>query len=184
MLGPGWSGILASDFYAGYNYHLGLHQRCWAHLLRDVKTLQEAFSADISVTVWCQRLRTLYEEATSCCWIHKKARIRAREQLQRRLVDLARPYANTEAPQSILAARLLRFEPELFTFVEHPHVPPDNNAAERAIRPAVITRKVCGGTRSKRGSEVRSILMSLFGTWLARGVDPLDTCAQMLRTPA
>jgi hypothetical protein len=78
--------------------------------------------------------------------------------------------------------RLLRFEPELFTFVEHPHVPPVNNAAERAIRPAVITRKVCGGTRSKRGSDVRAILMSLFGTWMARGADPLDACAQMLRT--
>lgn len=184
VLGPGWPGILVSDFYSGYHYHLGLHQRCWAHLLRDVRSLEEAFGSEASVKRWCQQVHLLYEEATSVCWIDKQARIRAREHLQRRLVRLARPFAGTEAVHSTLAARLLRFEPELFTFVEHPHVPPDNNAAERAIRPAVITRKVCGGTRSRRGSDVRAILMSLFGTWMARGVDPLDACAQMLRNTA
>ena len=49
---------------------------------------------------------------------------------------------------------------ELFTFVEFPEVPDDNNAAERAIRPAVIIRKVCGGTRSEQGTNVKAALMS------------------------
>ena len=97
---------------------------------------------------------------------------------------LARPFVKTNAPQAILAKRMVRFEPELFTFVEHPHVPPDNNAAERAIRPAVVIRKVSGGTRSERGSNTRAVLMSLFGTWQARNVDPLEACVNMLRTGA
>ena len=44
---------------------------------------------------------------------------------------------------------------ELFVFVAHPQVPPDNNAAERSVRPVVISRKISGGTRSERGTETK-----------------------------
>ncbi len=54
----------------------------------------------------------------------------------------------------------------MFTFVEYPGVPLENNAAERALRPAVIDRKVSGGTRSAKGSFTKAVLMSL--TWRAR----------------
>jgi hypothetical protein len=62
------------------------------------------------------------------------------------------------------------FMDELFTFVEYPGCPSENNAAERAIRPAVIARKVSGGTRSERGSRTKSILMSVFGTEVVPGI--------------
>lgn len=190
VLGSDFRGILCSDFYSGYHYHLGEHQRCWVHLLRDNHNLKAAF-ADVpdaaGVRDWCDRLYALYEEATSSCWLRKQDRVREREALQRKLVALARPYADaasTDVPQATLAARLLRHEPEMFTFVEHPQVPSDNNAAERAIRPAVIARKVSGGTRSSAGSDTFSVLMSLFGTWQARGLDPLTACVDMLRNNA
>lgn len=184
VLGSDYGGIIVSDFYGGYNYHLGPHQRCWVHLLRDVKKLQEAYPDDDSLKQWAQRVHGLYAEATSCCWIRNKDRLRARERFQRRMVALARPYLKTARPQAVLANRLIQFEPELFTFVEHPEVPPDNNAAERAIRPAVVARKVSGGTRSKVGSDTRAVLMSLFGTWQARNLDPLEACVRMLSSTA
>jgi hypothetical protein len=34
LLGPDFQGVLGSDFYAAYNAHQGLHQRCWVHFLR------------------------------------------------------------------------------------------------------------------------------------------------------
>ena len=58
--------------------------------------------------------------------------------------------------------------------------PLQNNAAERAIRPAVIARKVSGGTRSARGSKAKSVLMSLFGTWAAQGMNTYHACKQMI----
>lgn len=187
VLGPSWRGILISDFYSGYHYHLGPHQRCWVHLLRDAKALSEAYPQEQAVQRWIRQLHDLYMEANATCYLRSKDRVRAREAFQRRLVALATPYARGPAPPSAqpypqagLAERLLRFEPELFTFVEHPFVPSDNNAAERAIRPAVIARKISGGTRSKKGSDTRAVLMSLFATWQARGLDPLQACAQML----
>ena len=61
-----------------------------------------------------------------------------------------------------------------------PEVPSDNNGAERALRPAVIARKVCGGTRSPKGSETKMTLMTLFGTWKVRGLDMMDACRKLL----
>ena len=97
------------------------------------------------------------------------------------MLKIAEPYLGAkDAPQHVLAMRINNFIDELFTFVEHPEIPSENNAAERAIRPAVIARKVSGGTRSARGSKTKSILMSLFGTWTAQGLNTYDACRQMI----
>lgn len=184
VLGSAYRGTVVSDFYGAYSYHLGSHQRCWVHLLRDLKKLQETFADEPSVQDWAKQVHALYADATSVCHLRRKDRVRARERFQDRAVALALPYRKTDRPQALLAQRLYRFASELFTFVEHPEIPPDNNAAERAIRPAVIARKVSGGTRSETGSEVRTTLMSLFSTWTMRGLDPLLACQQMLAETA
>ena len=61
-------------------------------------------------------------------------------------------------------------------------MPSENDAAERAIRPFVILRKVSGGTKSKKGSDTQAVLMSLLGTWKLRGLNTIDECAKMLAT--
>jgi len=180
VLGSAYRGTIVSDFYSAYSYHLGTHQRCWVHLLRDLHRLKEVHAHDLSVQEWAKQVHALYTDATSVCHIRREERIRARERFQERAVALGLPYRKTDRPQALLAERLYRFASELFTFVEYPEIPPDNNAAERAIRPAVVARKVSGGTRSERGSEVRTTLMSLFGTWDLRGLDPMHACQQML----
>ena len=63
-----------------------------------------------------------------------------------------------------------------------PDVPSDNNPAERSLRHVVISR-VSGGTRSERGIESKMTLASIFGTWRARGLNPLAACRQLLTSP-
>ena len=65
----------------------------------------------------------------------------------------------------------------------HPDVPPDNNAAERSLRHLVTSRKISGGTRSDQGTDTKMTLSTLFGTWHARGLDPLLACRQLLTQP-
>ena len=72
---------------------------------------------------------------------------------------------------------------ELFVCVAEPDVPSDNNAAERSRRHVVISRKVSGGTRSEQGTESKMTLASIFGTWRARGLNPLAACRQLLTSP-
>ena len=64
-----------------------------------------------------------------------------------------------------------------------PDVPSDNNPAERSLRHVVISRKISGRTRSERGTESKMTLASIFGTWRARGLNPLAACRQLLTSP-
>ena len=70
----------------------------------------------------------------------------------------------------------------MFTFLEHPEVPYDNNTGERAIRPAVIIRKNSYANRSEAGADMQAVLMSIFRTLKQRGHNPLQTIVQALRT--
>ena len=72
---------------------------------------------------------------------------------------------------------------ELFVFVAEPEAPPDNNAAERSLRPLVVSRKISGGTRSEPGTDTKMTLASIFGTWRAQGLNPLTACRQLLASP-
>jgi transposase len=87
-------------------------------------------------------------------------------------MQLCAPYVGTSAPMHTLCERVERFLPELFVFVARPDVPPDNNLAERSVRPLVIARKISGGSRSPKGSDTRMDIYSLFGTWAAQGLNP------------
>src|SRR5438445_8161794 len=67
LIGEDFQGVLGSDFYAGYNIHRGLHQRCWVHFLRDVHELKEQFPQDDELHSWAKDVKALYEEAVA--WV-------------------------------------------------------------------------------------------------------------------
>ena len=60
-----------------------------------------------------------------------------------------------------------------------------NWRAEQAIRPAVVTRKVCGGNRSWKGAASQQILASVIRTTTQRQHNPHTVLADLLhaRTP-
>lgn len=178
-----FEGVLVSDFYSAYNIYEGTKQRCWVHLLGDLKDLVEKHPDDKGVRGWASRVKSLYERAKALAGsdLRQRRRVRLRQKFESKLLELALPYVDAlDAPQRVLAKRIDGYLGELFTFVDHPGVPSENNAAERAIRPAVIIRKVCGGSRSPKGSKTRMTLMSLFGTWSLRGHNPIHACKAML----
>jgi transposase len=185
VLGDEFTGALVSDFYGAYNIYDGIKQRCWVHLLRDMKDLAEKHAGDTSVVAWVNTIYDVYHRAkeTVNAGYSDVERCRLRQNFECELLDLAQPYLkDKKAPQRVLAQRIDRFLGELFTFVQCPEVPSENNAAERAVRPTVIARKVSGGTRSPRGSETNSILRSLFETWSLQGCNALEGCKQMIMT--
>jgi hypothetical protein len=157
-------------------------------LLRDLAKLVEE---DASVNEWAEMVKDVWKAARKVARradLSDEARLRLREQLQTRLLWVSQSHAaDKNCPQHVLAKRICKYLPELFTFVEHPQVAWHNNAAERAIRPAVIARKVSGGTRSARGSQTRTRLMSVFATWALQGKQPIAACTEMIissQTPA
>jgi hypothetical protein len=179
---------LVSDFYCGYNDYAGPQQRCWVHLLRDLRKLKDEHPSDDAVLVWARGVRQLYDDAMNWLDAHPSPMPGERRALYDTLVQqactLGWQYAKErEQPCNALAKRLLRHQDELFQFVIRDGVSADNNLAERAVRPLVVTRKISGGSRSPRGSATRMALASLFGTWHVRGLNPLEECVRLLSQP-
>ena len=72
----------------------------------------------------------------------------------------------------------------VFTFLEHPDVPPDNNGSERELRPTATYRKVTGGFRSQWGAELFANIRSVVGTAARRGTDAYHAIRDVLRDAA
>jgi transposase len=180
-----FSGHLVSDFYCGYNDYAGKHQRCWAHLLRDLHALKQTHPHDADVVSWAQAVQASYDAAQAWLAAHAQAPPAEREaqyvSLTSQTHALGLRYAREKAhPCQALAKRLLRHEDELFQFVLIDGLSADNNLAERAIRPLVVIRKISGGSRSAAGTQTRLALASLFHTWQARGHNGFEQCLALL----
>ena len=178
-------GVLVSDFWRAYDAMAEDQQKCWPHLLRDLKEIDERPDVGEMWKGFVKRLRRLYGDA-----IRLKA---ARDELvsdvferrvyslHERLNELAT--ADWECPHARrISRRLSDYQGSLLTFVEYVEVPPSNNRAEREIRPAVLMRKASYGNASEAGAATRSILMSIYRTLKQRGLDPLAVTAEALRT--
>lgn len=182
-----FTGVLSSDFYAAYDHYDGPHQRCWSHLLRESHALRERHPKDRGLRQWAAQVHGIYTRARRFQAARPDTRVRAQRRFEQELLAVCAPFLDANkavVPQAVLCRRIQKYLPELFTFVAEPTVDSTNNAAERDIRPAVVQRKISGGTRSPAGTDTFTTLATLFGTWRARGLDPLLACRQMLRSHA
>jgi transposase len=187
VLGDKFIGTLVADFYAAYNFYEGPKQRCWVHLCRDLKGLVEKNPDLPEIASWREAVVDLYHRAKESVKTEhtelERSRLKAGFEFE--LLGLCRPYIGVKtAVQRVLAERMEDFIGELFTFVSNPAVPSENNAAERAVRPAVVARKISGGSRSPRGSKTCSVLRTLFETWAMQGSNTIDACREMITTAA
>jgi hypothetical protein len=179
-----FDGVLVTDFWAAYNaLRAEDKQRCLVHLLRELEKVDQA-NESAEWKAFAKKLRRLVRDGIR---LRKRAdfdpqrydsRIR---RIHARLVALAEGrYGDADA--SRLAKRLNKHRDELFTFLDYPAVPFENNFAERMIRPAVILRKNSQSNRSEKGAAAQGVLMSIFRTLKLRGHNPMDTIAGALRT--
>jgi transposase len=78
------------------------------------------------------------------------------------------------APTAATCFEILKVEEGLGTFARVEGVEPTNNAAERALRHAVIWRRISGGTDSERGSRFVERMLSVVATCRQQGRNVLD----------
>jgi len=181
-----FAGTLVTDFWGAYNAVVcALRQTCLAHLLRELEHTEKYKSPGKHWPTFSKKLRRLLGDAIrlwrrrselpDAVYASRRERITARFQ---ELLDTL--WQDKHAKR--LIKRLRRHQNDLFTFLDQPDVPFDNNTAERAIRPAVIIRKNSYGNRSQRGADCQAVLMSIFRTLKQRGHDPIRTIIDALAT--
>ena len=66
----------------------------------------------------------------------------------------------------------------IWAVMDYPGLPLTNNAAERALRSAVIHRRICMGTRNPQGSRVYGIIASVIATCRQRSASPWTFIAE------
>lgn len=188
VIGDAFQGVVGSDLYAGYTIHQGVHHRWWVHVLRDIHDLKKLHPDHAELWQWATQVKQISERATAAPapdpqvpWTKQHAsRVALHHAFEQERWHVCAPFAQTRTLMHTLCERVERFVPERFVFVASPGVPSDNNVAERSVRPLVIARTISGGTRSPKGRSPRMGLASLFGTWMARGLNPFHQCLAFL----
>lgn len=170
---------LVSDRYAAYNY-LPLQQRqvCWAHLLRDFERMAGRSGQAGQIG---KRLGT---------YGHVLFRWRGRDKLdgkhtawlQKRMHSLLTLGAVQSACSKTAntCANLIKVWDALWTFTRNALVDPTNNAAEQALRPLVLKRKISYCTRSGRGMRFWETAMSTVQTCAMQGLSSFEYMGQCM----
>jgi transposase len=181
-----FQGTLVTDFWGAYNAVVcAARQGCLVHLLRDLETVERYGRGGEHWPAFAKKLRRLLGDAIRL-WRQRpefspEVFASRRQRLQDRLDELiVTPWEDKQAKR--LIKRLRRHRNDLFTFLDKPGVPFDNNLAERAIRPAVIIRKNSYANRSQRGADAQAVLMSIYRTLKQRDHDPLQTITETIAT--
>ncbi|MEA5464902.1 IS66 family transposase [Leptothoe sp. PORK10 BA2] len=191
LIGESFSGIVNSDRHSAYGWiSLENWQVCWAHLKRDLTAIAQR--TGVSQEIGEALLR---REGRLFRWWHRvRDGTLSRQQFMAQVEYLRRGFKAVlaEAASLPIAAdektplaktvrtcrRFLKVESALWTFVSTPGVEPTNNAAERALRPAVIWRKTSFGTQSQKGTLFVTRMLTVTASLKAQGRNILDFLTQ------
>lgn len=171
ILGNDFDGVVVSDGYSVY-CKIGIQQRCWAHLIRELKFAVEKYP---HLNCFLEELREFYHDL--------KKRVAAlpppleRREIFQKAEEWLEVFLNTVRGWRELRRFRIYMEngmPHWLTFIEHEEVESTNNLAERALREQIVFRKIIGTLRNEKGAGIYEALASLVATWTTQGANPRE----------
>jgi transposase len=172
LLGDDFTGVIHCDRARMY-WRFGRLQWCWAHLKRDFQALIDSpcgtakrLGHDLMKPT--REMFALWQKVRDGTLSHATFRRQMRPIRQQIDSLLLRGYFNARTRG--FCKELVQHKQNLWTFVDIDGIEPTNNAAERALRHAVIWRKLSFGTQSERGSRFVETMLSV-----------IETCRQQKR---
>lgn len=172
LIGEAFLGWLVSDGYCVYRDR-ARRQRCLAHLIRKAKALAEGYYGDDGSRFGgdlARDLRRLIAKVAEGGWTDGPD-ASAKRLVKRIKWNCQRHKYEIEEKVRQLAREILNDWDAVIAFVNDPRLPPTNNDAERALRHAVIARRISFGTRTDEGSRFYAAGLSVIETCRKRGVD-------------
>ena len=198
LLGKNFEGILTSDRHGAYNWvDLERRQLCWAHLRREFVKISErpgvAKEFGNALVKQQEKLFELWHRVRSplgaerdgtlprCEFIDLTSDIRSsiKATLQQAADIQIGTREKTPLAKTVRTCRqLLKVESAMWLFVTTEGVEPTNNAAERAIRPAVIWRRTSFGTQTQPGSTFVTRMLTVVTTLKSQDRNVLEFMVQ------
>ncbi len=153
-----FKGVIVTDGYNAYD-EFPLRQRCWSHLLREVK---DHAKNNKEIEIQHQRLKKLYEtlKELNTGPPDEKKITKAKFTLK----DIVTCLKVIREAHSLVTL-IENGKDDWFTALYHEGVPLDNNHAERELRPIVLLRKTIGCYRNNKGEKWINIVISMLHTW-------------------
>jgi len=168
-----FKGILGCDGWATYKIFSEeqgiLLQRCWAHLIREVKKICKDVEGLNDAYVW---ICDMFDEIQRLRKIKSiKIRQRGYDKLLAEMERWCQIYFVYDGMKE-LVNKVMNGKEFWFTCVLHPEVEPTNNLAERGLRKFVVIKKIIGCLRSEQGKKNMQVMLSVFQTWRLQGLNP------------
>lgn len=174
LLGDDFGGVLVSDCLSSYDPPTYRKHKCIAHHLRAIEAAGRLPGQDDPTYLrqWTLLLKSVI--VLHRLWEQKvldDEAIAAKQVALEAWIDqlLAQPV--TQGGDARIRNRLAKQRPHLLGCLKDVRVEPTNNRAERALRPAVIARKLSCGNKTDRGRRSWEILASLGATYHQTGRD-------------
>lgn len=174
-----YDGNVSSDSWPAWNSVGKTHQRCHIHYIRELDDTIHYKNPGKEFGLFARTLKKILQDSHDAARLGKTKRIHARKNLAKRIRRLiGKKYSEQNCIR--LIKRLKREKDMLFTFLDAKGIEWHNNAAERAIRPNVIIRKITNGHRTESGAASHKILMSIKETCRMRGLNFYDYALEYL----
>lgn len=198
----GVQGILSVDRYGAYRKFArqtpGVSLAiCWAHQRRDfLRVANDHPSLWDWAMGWVEQIAQLYrlhalrrqhyDSATDqAAFIDNDTQLRELIEVMDVQCQSGLGDAQLGAPARKVLRTMRTYWPGLVLFLDHPWLDLDNNASERALRPAVVGRKNFYGSGSQWSGQLAATMMSLLNTVRLWGLNPrlwlsayLQACAE------
>lgn len=169
LLGEEPRPIVISDRFPGYEWiELKSRQVCWAHLRRDFQAMIDRDDDGVEVgrqLLWQSNKLFEYWHKVRDGTIQRSTFLQTVAWLRPMVRSSLGRGSRCACPKTATTCgELLRLWDCLWTFTRVAGVEPTNNAAERALRHAVIWRRISGGTDSEGGSRFVERMLSVVAT--------------------
>lgn len=174
--------VSVSDDYSSYGekFKVEVKQLCWLHEIRHYEKLmpftrlnRRALSEKLS------ELWTYYQQLQDYCSSPSEEK---KERLWNRFDEIisdTTPYKELNKRLQLTAKKKER----LLVCLEVPEVPPENNCAERALRHAIVIRKISHGCRSEEGERALTAHLTFLETCKKLGYDVKEQLKRVLQQP-
>lgn len=157
--------VLVRDDYAGYKKLPLNQQSCWAHLLRVSREEANQPKSSKQMNNLHFTLKNMYQDLLDITsqpfnqTLRKQIYLKYSGKLHK-LMSIKFKAKDAQRVQN----RIKHQGNNLITALLYPDIPLTNNLAERQIRPAVVVRKISGGSRSTEGAETFATNFSVIQT--------------------
>lgn len=151
-------------------------QYCWVHIIKNAEELSHFYGEEGEHIL--QVVKKTYASAKA--YDHKGTDKDIEDLFQTMEDGMNQPYKSHHCHTFVV--NLLNERDNLFEFVKNPYVDGTNNAAERALRPSVVARKISGGNRTVKGAKTYEVLLSVTQTLYQNGKNLVEHGPKILLT--